>query len=215
MYKRQEYNRTLSLLREQATEMHQAVEGLLYLARAEGEGQPPVFEEGDVGAWLRRQLDRWNTHQRREDLVIDIQPDIRLSTSWALLSQLVHNLVDNAFKYSARGSKVTVKAERQNTELVLTVQDHGIGITKEDQPVIFEPFFRSISARRSGVPGVGLGLPIVQRIAESLQGRIEFESAAGEGSTFRLRVPLQPVSLGATKERPKGRESQVVEPVAS
>jgi signal transduction histidine kinase len=211
----EEYNRTLSLLREQATEMHQAVEGLLYLARAEGEGQPPVFEEGDVGTWLKRQLERWNTHPRHDDLVIEIQPDIRLSTSFALLNQLIHNLVDNAFKYSARGSKVIVKAERQDAELVLTVQDHGIGITKEDQPVIFEPFFRSISARRSGVPGVGLGLPIVQRIAESLQGRIEFESTAGEGSTFRLRVPLEPVSLGATKERFQGREPQFVEPVAS
>jgi signal transduction histidine kinase len=209
----EEYSRTLTLLREQATEMHQAVEGLLYLARAEGEGHPPVFEEGDVGTWLRRQMERWNTHPRRDDLVIDVEPDIRMLTSWALLNQLVHNLVDNALKYSSRGSKVLVKSERRNGELVLTVQDHGVGILKEDQPVIFDPFFRSISARRSGVPGVGLGLPIVQRIAESLQGRIEFESTPGEGSTFRLRVPLQPASLGALKER--ARESAPAEAIAA
>jgi signal transduction histidine kinase len=209
----EEYNRTLTLLREQATEMHQAVEGLLFLARAEGEGHPPAFEEGDVGIWLRWQMERWSSHPRRDDLVVEVDTDLRISTSFALLSQLVHNLVDNAFKYSSPGSKVIVKANRQNAELVLTVQDRGIGIAKEDQPVIFEPFFRSISARRSGVPGVGLGLPIVQRIAQSLQGRVEFESTPGEGSTFRLRVPVQPASLGATKEWP--RDPAMVEPVAA
>jgi len=197
----EEYNRTLALLREQATEMHQAVEGLLYLARAEGEGQPPVFEEGDIATWLSRQLNRWSTHPRFNDLVVDAEPGVRVSTSWPLLSQLVHNLVDNAFKYSAPGSKVIVKVFRRDSELVLAVQDHGVGILKEDQPAIFEPFFRSMSARRSGVPGVGLGLPSVQRIAQSLQGRIEFDSTPGEGSTFRLCFPLQPASLGATKER--------------
>ncbi|QDT54120.1 Signal transduction histidine-protein kinase ArlS [Caulifigura coniformis] len=201
----EEYNRTLTLLREQATEMHQAVEGLLFLARAEGEGHPPVFEEGDVATWISRQLERWNIHTRRMDLVVQVEPDLRLSTSWALLSQLLHNLVDNAFKYSAPGSQVIVKAVRQADEFVLSVQDHGHGIFKEDQPAIFEPFFRSKSARRSGVPGVGLGLPIVQRIAQALQGRIEFESIPDEGSTFRLRVPLHPGSLGATEERPRGQ----------
>jgi len=211
----EEYSRTLTLLREQATEMHQAVEGLLYLARAEGEGQPPVFEEGDVGAWLKRQLERWNTHPRRDDLVLEAEPDLRLSTSWALLNQLLHNLVDNAFKYSSPGSRVIVKAVRQNSELVLTVQDHGEGISREDQPVIFEPFFRSMTARRSGVPGVGLGLPIVQRVAEALGGRIEFESATSKGSTFRLRVPLQPVSLGSTKDRRSAPLPKAIEPVAA
>ncbi len=194
-----EYNRTLSLLREQATEMHQAVEGLLYLARAEGEGQPPAFEDGDVAVWLARQLERWNSHARWNDLVLEAEPGIRLLTSWPLLSQLVHNLVDNAFKYSSPGSQVVVRAVADRGELVLSVQDHGVGILKEDQPAIFEPFFRSSSARRSGVPGVGLGLPIVQRIADSLRGRVEFDSEPGRGSTFRLRLQLQPESHGAAR----------------
>jgi signal transduction histidine kinase len=210
----EEYHRTLALLREQATEMHQAVEGLLFLARAEGEGHPPAFEEGEVGSWLQRQTERWSLHPRREDLVLEAEPGLRLSTSWALLNQLLHNLVDNALKYSPPGSRVLVKAARRGDEAVLTVQDHGAGISKEDQPVIFEPFFRSISARRSGVPGVGLGLPIVQRIAQALQGRIEFESAPGEGSTFRLRIPIQPASLGATNESPR-ELTGTVEPVAT
>jgi signal transduction histidine kinase len=109
---------------------------------------------------------------------------------------------------------VLVRAARQNQELVLTVQDHGVGISEEDQPAIFEPFFRSKSARRSGVPGVGLGLPIVQRIAAALNGRIEFESTPGHGSTFRLRVPLQPESLGPTDERPRQSAESDLEPVA-
>ncbi len=186
----EEYSRTLTLLREQATEMHQAVEGLLFLARAKGEGQPPAFEEGDVEIWLRKQLERWNTHPRFPDIDLQAESGIKLSTSWALLSQLVHNLVDNAMKYSPPGSRIEVRAIRDREHLVLSVRDHGHGIAREDQPAIFEPFFRSSSARRSGVPGVGLGLPIVARIADSLQGRIEFDSEPGRGSTFRFRVPL-------------------------
>ncbi len=210
----EEYSRTLTLLREQATEMHQAVEGLLYLARAEGEGQPPIVEEGDVAGWLHRQIERWSTHPRWSDVILEAEPDIRLSTSWALLSQLAHNLVDNAFKYSAPGSMIIAKALRQGDDLVLSVQDHGAGITREDQPAIFEPFFRAMSARRSGVPGVGLGLPIVQRIAASLQGRIEFESEPGKGSTFRLRLRLQPTSPGVTAKRTTLAAGKALEPVA-
>jgi len=211
----EEYSRTLSLLREQAVEMHQAVEGLLFLARAEGEGQPPVFEDGDVDSWLKRQLERFRAHARGNDLVIKAEAAVRISTSWALLGQLLHNLVDNAFKYSAQGSKVIVMTSREGNELLLSVQDHGIGIAREDQPAIFEPFFRSNSARRSGVPGVGLGLPIVQRIAASLQGKVDFESEPGRGSTFRLRIPLQPVSLGATNELLRARAQDVLAPVGA
>lgn len=210
----EEYNRTLALLREQTIEMHQAVEGLLFLARAEGEGQPPIFEQGDFATWLERQMERWAVHPRRNDLRIHAERDLRLSTSWALLSQLLHNLVDNAFKYSQPGSRVNVTAQRQHDELVLAVQDHGSGILKEDQPAIFVPFFRSTEARRSGVPGVGLGLPIVGRIAKSLQGRIEFESISGQGSTFRLRLPLQPPSLGAFDERSRPAVEPRLQPTA-
>ncbi|HVJ84675.1 MAG TPA: ATP-binding protein [Caulifigura sp.] len=209
----EEYNRTLRLLREQAIEMHQAVEALLFLARAEGEGQPPVFEDGDVAPWLQRQVGQFGTHPRRQDLILEADPSLRASTSWALLGQLVHNLVDNAFKYSAPGSQVIVRATREGQHLILSVQDHGVGILREDQPAIFEPFFRSISARRSGVPGVGLGLPIVQRIAAALQGRIEFESEPNKGSTFRLRIPLEPTSLGAAPERGRPAMRQVAKPI--
>jgi signal transduction histidine kinase len=198
----EEYQRTLGLLREQSVEMHQAVEGLLYLARAEGEGHPPVFEPGDVTPWLNRQLDRWSTHYRRQDLTLEHPIELRLSTSWALLGQLLHNLIDNAFKYSSPGTPVTVRAERDGNDLLLSVSDKGIGISREEQTVIFQPFFRSPSARRSGAPGVGLGLPIAARIAESLHGRIQVESATGQGSMFRLRFPLQIDSLGATKPIP-------------
>jgi signal transduction histidine kinase len=186
----EEYSRTLTLLREQAIELHQAVEGLLYLARTEGEGQLPAFEEGDMATWLKRQVERWTAHPRAQDISVVSEPDLHVSMSWALLGQVVHNLIDNALKYSRRGTPVIVKAVREQDDLVLSVQDHGEGISKEDQPAIFVPFFRSQSARRSGVPGVGLGLPIVGRIAEALHGRIEFDSSPGVGSTFRLRLPL-------------------------
>jgi signal transduction histidine kinase len=105
------------------------------------------------------------------------------------LEQVVTNLVSNALKYGD-GKPVTVRVERSQGDTAdVVVADQGIGISPDEQRVIFERFERGRGAR--GYGGFGLGLWITREIVTALGGTIGVESAAGSGATFRVRLPLE------------------------
>jgi signal transduction histidine kinase len=106
------------------------------------------------------------------------------------LDRLAGNLLSNAVKYSTPGGGIRVELGLTEVEAVLTVSDDGIGISAEDQARLFTEFFRSSNAEALLEPGTGLGLAIVRRIVERRGGRIEVDSALGEGTTFHVHLPL-------------------------
>ncbi len=108
----------------------------------------------------------------------------------ALLHQAVYNLVENAIKYTPAHGKVNLSAATKTGHLVFEVADSGIGIPPDDQPRLFEKFYRAKQREAREQPGSGLGLAIVRSIAESHGGRVWVESVLGRGSTFRLQIPL-------------------------
>jgi signal transduction histidine kinase len=97
------------------------------------------------------------------------------------------NLLDNALKFTPTGGSVTIGAEQVVDQLRIWVQDTGSGVAPEDQPHIFERFYRG----RGGVDalGSGLGLAIVQRIAQAHGGAVTIESEPGQGSRFTVELP--------------------------
>jgi signal transduction histidine kinase/HAMP domain-containing protein len=115
----------------------------------------------------------------------------------ALLYQAVYNLVENAIKYTPAHGKVGLKAAIKPGYLVFEVADSGIGIPPDDQPRLFEKFYRAKQREAREQPGSGLGLAIVRSIAERHSGRVWVESELGRGSTFRLQIPL--VQSGETE----------------
>ncbi len=114
----------------------------------------------------------------------------RLACSEGLLRQAVWNLVENGVKYQRPGvtPEIEVAGRLAGKVYELTVADNGIGMSPEEAARAVTPFYRA--ARVDGVGGVGLGLSIVQRIAEARDGTLAIESRLGEGSTFTLRLPL-------------------------
>ncbi|MBI4965909.1 MAG: HAMP domain-containing protein [Desulfomonile tiedjei] len=106
-----------------------------------------------------------------------------------LLEQAIVNLVDNAIKYSEPESSVKVEGHKARDEIVITVQDHGCGISRDHLARIFERFYRVDKARSRKVGGTGLGLSIVRHIVIAHGGRIEVESFIGRGSTFSIHLP--------------------------
>ncbi len=105
-----------------------------------------------------------------------------------LLEQAVVNLVDNAVKYSLRGSTVFIEVVETETECAIRVKDHGRGIEKKHLPQLFNRFFRVDAARSRRMGGTGLGLAIVKLIARAHGGRVSVESAPGKGSTFSIHL---------------------------
>jgi signal transduction histidine kinase/DNA-binding response OmpR family regulator len=106
------------------------------------------------------------------------------------LRQIVDNLISNAIKYTPQGGQIAVHLAQKGIQVILWVQDSGIGIAAEDQPYVFDRFFRVHSEQTIGIEGTGLGLAIVQSIVEKHQGRIWAESELGQGSTFYVTLPL-------------------------
>ena len=113
-------------------------------------------------------------------------PSITLSTDPHILKNILLNLVSNAIKYSSDEGKIklTVGKEERTT---IAIQDHGIGIPKKDQDMLFERFHRAENV--VNIQGTGLGLHIVKKYVELLHGTITFDSIEGEGSTFRITLP--------------------------
>jgi len=101
------------------------------------------------------------------------------------------NLLDNAVKYSPRGGEVRCTVSRRGEVAVVTVADRGIGIDADDIPRLFSRFTRASSAATAGIPGTGLGLFLARELARRHGGDVTVDSVPGEGSTFRLTVPLQ------------------------
>jgi PAS domain S-box-containing protein len=115
-------------------------------------------------------------------------PDpFRLDSS--LLRKILVNLLSNALKYSGDNSTVTVQASCQDNQLVISVQDQGVGISAEDQAHLFERFFRARSV--STVPGTGLGLYIVARYLALMAGTIALQSTLGQGTTVTVTIPYE------------------------
>lgn len=107
------------------------------------------------------------------------------------LERILHNLLENAVKYSPDGGKIRVSARLENDHLVIGVSDEGIGISLHDQAKLFSPFERLAAQRLDRVKGIGLGLLVCRRLVEAHGGRIWVESEPGRGSTFYFTLPLQ------------------------
>lgn len=106
------------------------------------------------------------------------------------LQQVLHNLLENALRYTPSGGSVRVRLSASPGEAQIEVIDTGIGIPKEDLPYVFERFFRSDRARRAYMGGSGLGLSIARWIVDAHKGKISVESEAGKGTTFTVALPL-------------------------
>ena len=102
-----------------------------------------------------------------------------------LLKTVLYNLLSNAIKYSPENATIECKMEKTDHELVIQITDQGIGIPEEDKPHMFDRFFRAHNS--SHIQGTGLGLNIVKKHIEIMQGSISFESKESEGSTFTVK----------------------------
>ncbi|PID86724.1 MAG: hypothetical protein CSB13_02930 [Chloroflexi bacterium] len=127
------------------------------------------------------------------DIAVDLPP---ICADHKRVTQILHNLLSNAYKYVPRGGSVWITArpcsEKGQTFVEISVRDNGIGIPAEDQSKIFSQFFRTNQADVTAVSGTGLGLNITKTLVELQGGKIGFTSKLHEGSTFYFTLPTTP-----------------------
>jgi len=133
---------------------------------------------------------RSQAESRRQRLDVELPPQLSPVLGNDLrLGQVVANLVGNAIKYTPDGGLISVRANNSNGQIVVSVQDTGIGIPLADQPYIFDKFYRVQSEETEDISGTGLGLAIVKSVVERHNGRVWVKSEPGEGSTFTFILP--------------------------
>ena len=126
-----------------------------------------------------------------QHLDIDLPPSMPIIRGdGQRLEQVVLNLLNNATKFSAEGCNIVLKARSLDTEIIVEVQDSGIGIAPEEQPRLFKPYSR-LNADRQRHPGLGLGLALAKQVVELHGGRIWVKSEPGKGSVFSFSLPLR------------------------
>lgn len=174
-------------------QMSQLVDDLLDLGRIEA-GVDLAQERIEVKPLLEGIVEEYwqHAHLAGIKLQLDIPDDISpINGDGSLIRQALTNLVGNAIKYAPNSGHMWLRAEQKNTELILSVQDNGPGIPKQDQMRLFEKFYRVKQRGTEKVKGSGLGLAIVRSIAERHGGRAWCYSQQGEGCTFSISLPTQ------------------------
>jgi two-component system OmpR family sensor kinase len=178
----------VAAIRRESERMQRLVEGLLALTRGD-EGAPLEIEHHDLAA-VAEEAARTAQNAAGEKIAVRHLPPeqpVNVPFDRNRIRQVASILLDNALKYTPEGGKVTVTVRETNGWAELEVSDTGVGIPEDQLPLIFERFHRADSSRATG--GIGLGLSIARQIAEAHGGKIEVESAPGEGSTFTVLLP--------------------------
>ena len=180
------------MMRE-AQRMSETIDDLLELSKIELDA--PLRQNNiDLVALVREAAERHSMAAATASVRISTEiPDGRfvVTGDHTQLLSAVSNLVDNAIKYSEAGDTVTVRLFREPGHNVISVDDEGIGIPQADIDRIFERFYRVDKARGRGTGGTGLGLSIVRHIMANHGGEVNVTSQEGEGSSFRLVLPVQ------------------------
>jgi signal transduction histidine kinase len=177
---------------EQARAMSALVEALLLLRRADlATSESPVeLPVLDLGALAREVADEAQRLEpsRYSDLQMTITHGVRVRGDRALIAAAIRNLLGNGFKFTRPGEPIRLSVFASPEGASLVVEDGGPGIPPEDQCRIFDPFFRSAEAR-AHQDGLGLGLPIVERIARAHGGALTLSTSTLGGARFELRIP--------------------------
>jgi signal transduction histidine kinase len=198
----EESEKFLRSISRETMRLNQLVDNILDFSRLEAGQRTFRFAELDAGSVVRDAVESFRPRLESQGFALgvdipDALPPVRGDAG--ALGQCVLNLLDNAMKYSRQRKDVRVAVAVQDGHVRMSVSDRGIGISPRDQRRVFEKFVRVETGLVHDVKGAGLGLSLVDQIIRAHGGRVEVQSALGEGSTFTLVLPVAAASAGRSE----------------
>jgi signal transduction histidine kinase len=186
----EEVRECVEMLSAESERLSRLLETLLDWSRLESGRAPLRVESVSVPALFASIEKTWRAQQLPAAYQTRVEPGLPpLPADPEAMAQVVLNLLHNAYKYTGPDKHIELRARREGKMIAIEVQDNGIGIRAQDKKRIFERFYRADDLLSRGTEGTGLGLAIAKKIVEAHGGRIEVDTRAGEGSTFRILVP--------------------------
>ena len=185
----EDYQAALDVIERQAEKMSALIKSLLEITRLDQGTQKVSMEYADLSDLVSIVCDEQAlVAQKGIRLERNIQPDIYADIDVFLISRMLQNLIDNAYKFGVQDGYISVSLCRSGAGALLTVRDNGIGIAPENLDKIWQRFYQAEESHRSQ-NGMGLGLSMVRQIVTLHGGTISVESAAGKGTTFTVYLP--------------------------
>jgi len=183
-----------SYIETESRRLTQLINNILDFSRIESGRKVYIFESADIEDILAGTLATFTVRLRDKGFDVSYhgpdEPLPEMEVDANAIDRAVANLLDNAVKYSDGDRSIVLNLAREGDDAVISVTDHGIGIPRDEQERIFERFHRVSTGLVHDVKGSGLGLSLVQHIAEAHGGRVTVESEVGKGSTFTIHLPI-------------------------
>ena len=182
--------RILDMIVHQSRRLNHLIEEMMDITRIRSKQLDlKHMEQVDLVKLVRRVLEQYSNTNCKISFITQ-EEEINGKYDEGRLEQVLNNLISNAVKYSEADKPIEIRIERDKHEVIIAVQDHGSGISEEEQRHIFERFYRVHASNKTRIEGLGLGLYIAHEIVSQHGGRMWLESTSGQGSTFYFSLPL-------------------------
>ena len=186
--------RFISIIKQENKRMLGQVEKVLQIGQLEKKDFQLKIAEVEVNSLVSDAVDHTslNINKLGGDISLNLDSNVTiLQVDENHVSNVVHNLLDNATKYSSEKPKIHVKTKKHPSAVEISISDNGIGMSKEELRRIFDKFYRVSTGNLHDVKGFGLGLSYVRAIVDAHKGKIDVKSELGKGSTFSVFFPLK------------------------
>jgi two-component system phosphate regulon sensor histidine kinase PhoR len=186
-------NRYIDIISQENKRMRSQVDRILQVAVRNREDLDISRQTTDIHELIRDAVDTICLEDCRDGATIDLDfraPESELFIDPVHFTNIIHNLIDNAQKYSASDPRILITTELRDSNFILEFKDNGMGISPDAQKHVFEKFYRVPTGNLHNVKGTGIGLYYVKTMVEAHGGTIAVKSEIGNGSRFILTLPL-------------------------
>ncbi len=186
--------RVLRGVRVETSRMQALIEDLLLLTRLD-EGRPLERQPVELVGLTGEAVEAAQTISADWPLSIEADEPVEVTGDRMRLREVLDNLLANVRTHTPPGTPTTVRVHSEDDEAVIEVADEGPGLDAEDAARVFERFYRADPSRARDRGGTGLGLAVVAALVGAHGGRVDVDTSRGDGATFRVRLPVAPVSV--------------------
>ncbi|OQX73232.1 MAG: hypothetical protein B6D64_14130 [Bacteroidetes bacterium 4484_276] len=181
-----------AIIKQENSRLNKQVEKVLQIARIEQNGFELKMEKVDLHEVIGNVINNCTANNNHKEALVTAQLDggeMIILADHLHITNILHNLLDNAIKYSDKQPRIIVSAKKTGSKILITIEDNGPGIIRDYQKKVFQKFFRVPTGNVHDVKGFGLGLYYVKNICRAHHWKISLESGPGNGTKFFIEIP--------------------------